>query len=330
MCSVEASRFETLLTMRVWGKRSSIAALTALVAPMAILLPSAAHAATGGHNPPRPAPCSAGFVALTFDDGPSRTVTPGLVRTLVEKKVPATFFMIGSRIKTAPGAGRLVQDSGFKIGNHTWDHPQLPQLSDAAIMHEMRSTTREMHADHIVPSNLMRPPYGAITPRVRHDMRELHLVPVLWTIDSRDWAGGDSAQIAGRILGALRPHQQNIVLQHDGVNNSPASVGAVPEVIRVARHRGFCFTHLDEHGAMAHVAGPAPTPPTPPAPPVPTPTPAPSARTWAPRTQPSVDTTGAPLLDSWFAAPVIEEQYRTETTFRVLFGSPTGLVFPGR
>ncbi len=313
--------------MRVWGKRSSIAALTALVAPMAILLPTAAHAAAGGHKPP--APCSAGFVALTFDDGPSRTVTPGLVKILLEKKVPATFFMIGSRIKTAPGAGRLVQNSGFKIGNHTWDHPQLPQQSDAAIMHEMRSTAREMRADHLVPSNLMRPPYGAINARVRHDMRELHLVPVLWTIDSRDWAGGNSAQIAGRILGALRPHQQNIVLQHDGVNNSPASVGAVPEVVRVARHHGYCFTHLDEHGAMAHVDGPAPTPPVPPTPTIPSPTPAPSARTWVPRTQPSIDTSGAlQVIDSWLAAPVLEEQYRTETSFRVLFGSPSGLVVP--
>ncbi|MCW2855853.1 MAG: polysaccharide deacetylase [Marmoricola sp.] len=314
--------------MRVWGKRSMTAALTIVLAPCAVLVPAAAHASTGGQRPPVPAPCSAGLVALTFDDGPSKTVTPVLVKTLLAKKVPATFFMIGSRIRTAPAAGRLVQNSGFKIGNHTWDHPQLTMLSDDAVHRELQMTRREMLADHLVPSNLMRPPYGAINPRVRRDIRAFGLVPVLWTIDSRDWAGGGPAQIAGRVLSALRPHQTNIVLQHDGVTNSPASVAAVPEIVRVARRRGFCFTHLGEHGGMADTPGPPPTPPVP----APTTTSArmsASTEAWIPRTEPTLDTTGAPLtLDAWFSAPVIEEQFWSKSSFRVLFGSPSGVVVP--
>jgi peptidoglycan/xylan/chitin deacetylase (PgdA/CDA1 family) len=230
--------------------------VSAAAAPVASVLPNRVR-----KHHPLPAKCRAGLVALTFDDGPSSTVTPRLVKILTKRKVEATFFMVGSRIHTAPAAARLVQRSGFTIGNHTYTHAQLTHLSDARIRHQLRSTRREMREHGVTPSNLMRPPYGDISRRVRIDIRGLGLVPVLWTIDSRDWAGGTSQQIADRILGALRRHGTNVVLQHDGVTNSPNSVGAVPIVVRKARERGFCFTHIGPHGGPAvPVVAPKPPP----------------------------------------------------------------------
>lgn len=299
--------------------RLSTAAVGILLAPLAVLVPAAAHAAPVGQRPPHDKPCSAGLIALTFDDGPARAVTPVLVRTLLTQKVPATFFMVGSRIASAPAVAQLVQRSGFQIGNHTWDHAALTTLSDSAVRHELRSTRREMATDHLVPGDLMRPPYGAINPRVRQDIRGLGLVPVLWTIDSRDWAGGGARQIAGRVLSALRPHRDNIVLQHDGVRNSPASVAAVPEIVRDARRRGYCFTHLGAHGGVVDDGGkPDPTLP------VPGTEGPPSAR---PET--AFDPSLVPLpRAAWFVMPVIEQGFATGDTFRILFGSPSGLVVP--
>jgi peptidoglycan/xylan/chitin deacetylase (PgdA/CDA1 family) len=194
--------------------------------------------------------CSAGLVALTFDDGPVRGLTAQLVDILQARHVPATFFMVGSRVRTAPRVARLVARAGFTIGNHTWSHPQLTRLSDRAIRHEIRSTAHELRSNGIRPSTLMRPPYGAIDARVRADVHDLGLVPVLWNVDSADWKGGSTRQIAASILRQLRPHKSNIVLQHDGITNSPASVAAVPLVIRAARHRGYCFAGLGPHGRM--------------------------------------------------------------------------------
>lgn len=208
----------------------------------------ATSAPVSSRKPPRT--CSAGHVALTFDDGPSRTQTPRLVHLLLDRHVPATFFMVGSRIGGAADAGRLVARSGFVIGNHTWSHPQMPSLSDKQIRKELVDTGLAFRKAHIPHSQLMRPPYGAENARVLADIARLHLVPVLWTVDSRDWVGGNSQQIADRILAQLRPHRRNVVLQHDGINNSPASVAAVPIVIRKARQRGYCFADLDEAGRM--------------------------------------------------------------------------------
>ncbi len=82
------------------------------------------------------------------------------------------------------------------------------------------------------------------------------MVPVLWTIDTRDWAGGTPTSIASSVLRRLRPHRTNIVLQHDGVRRSPASVAAVPRIVSGARARGYCFARL---GADGLPAAPVPT-----------------------------------------------------------------------
>jgi peptidoglycan/xylan/chitin deacetylase (PgdA/CDA1 family) len=247
--------------MAVRGALASAALLTAgaLGAPVAAGLRPAAVPSTvppGAASVARPAPalaastppCTKGLVALTFDDGPARGLTAELVRILLDRHVPATFFMVGSRVHTAPRAARLVARSGFTIANHTWSHPHLTRLSDHDVRSEIRRTAHELRRNDIHPSTLMRPPYGDVNSRVRNDLRVLGLVPVLWTVDSNDWRGGSTRQIADSILRQLRPHRTNIVLQHDGVRNSPASVAAVPRVVRVARHRGYCFVALGPHG----------------------------------------------------------------------------------
>ncbi len=192
--------------------------------------------------------CSAGLVALTFDDGPSAAVTPGLVRLLEDRRVPATFFMVGERVAAAPATARLVSRHGFQVANHSYHHALMTSQSTAAVRGTLRSTATALRSAGAVPSGLMRPPYGGIDDRVRAAVRSVGLVPVLWDVDSRDWEGGSSAAITRSVLGQLRPHARNIVLQHDGVTNSPASVAAVPSIVRTARARGYCFTSLGPGG----------------------------------------------------------------------------------
>ncbi len=192
--------------------------------------------------------CSAGSVSLTFDDGPSATATPRLVGILRRLHAPATFFMVGERVASAPAAARLVGASGFLVANHSYRHQDMTTQTRARIRATLRGTDHRLRSTGLRPTPLMRPPYGAIDDRVRRAVHGVGLVPVLWDVDPRDWAGGSARTIADRVLAGLRPHQSNIVLQHDGVGNSPASIAAVPRIVRVARSRGYCFVALDEQG----------------------------------------------------------------------------------
>ena len=220
----------------------SLAALSAVVAFVIVVPSGAAEAA--------PRPCSAGLVALTFDDGPASELTPELLDVLTARHVPATFFMVGERISSAPGAAREVAARGFGVANHSYHHEQLTGLSDEAIRATVRGTRKAADDAGVPMTRLMRPPYGAMNGRVRSVLAGMGMVPVLWTVDPEDWRPGRSTEaIASSVLAQLRPHETNIVLQHDGVGNSPRSVAAVPQIIRVARARGYCFAPLGPRGS---------------------------------------------------------------------------------
>ena len=214
------------------------------------LLTAAAMAGTGGRpaagEPTARRGCT-GTVALTFDDGPAAGPTGRLVDILRRAHAPATFFMVGERVAATPALARRVERAGFLVGNHSWAHVDMTTQTSAQVAASLRVTETALRRAGVHPTDLMRPPYGALDAAALDGIRAAHLVPVLWTIDPRDWESGTAGQIAQRILGALRPGP-NIVLQHDGVGRSPISVDAVPMVISGARRRGYCLTALDEAG----------------------------------------------------------------------------------
>ncbi|MCR1781750.1 polysaccharide deacetylase family protein [Nocardioides carbamazepini] len=215
---------------------------------VALLGPALASPAVA--TPPEQAPRSdgcTGVVALTFDDGPARGTTRRLIRVLKRSEVPATFFMVGQRVAADPRAAREVERAGFLTANHSWSHRDMRTQSYREVRQSLRATRRAMKRAGLHPTDLMRPPYGALAPPARRAIRDAGYVPVMWSADSLDWKSGNAQQIARRILSELRPGR-NIVLQHDGVNRSPISVAAVSQVVRTAQRRGYCFTALNERG----------------------------------------------------------------------------------
>ena len=223
------------------ARAPSVLALALGLSGLALLGPPAAA------EQERAGRCRSGFVSLTFDDGPA-TPTARLVRILRGAGVPATFFMVGQRVAAAPRLARQVERAGLLVANHSWAHTDMTTQTSAQVAGTLRRTQAALRRAGTHPTRLMRPPYGALDDAARAGIRRAGFVPVLWTVDPRDWAGGTARQIANRILGGLRPNATNIVLQHDGVGHSPVSVDAVPMVIRGARSRGYCFTALDERG----------------------------------------------------------------------------------
>ena len=68
-------------------------------------------------------------VALTFDDGPSRKYTPKILEGLRERGILATFFLTGKNIEGNEELVSRIQDEGHLIGNHTYNHVCLNQIS---------------------------------------------------------------------------------------------------------------------------------------------------------------------------------------------------------
>jgi peptidoglycan/xylan/chitin deacetylase (PgdA/CDA1 family) len=81
---------------------------------------------------------------------------------------------------------------------------------------------------------LYRPPYGSTDAQVRAQEQQLHLLEVLWTVDSRDWAGAS----ADDIVAAVRTLQPGgIILMHDWPANT---IAAIPRIAEVLKEKGLC------------------------------------------------------------------------------------------
>jgi peptidoglycan-N-acetylglucosamine deacetylase len=179
-------------------------------------------------------------VALTFDDGPSPTYTPQILRVLHRDHVPATFFVIGELAQRYPSLVRAEIRSGMSVGNHSWDHPDSPPFVDLAaarVRSEITTTDAELArlGDH---ARLFRPPGGSFDPSLVAVTQAQGLRVVLWDVDPRDWAPGATARgIARAVLGSVEPGA--VVELHDGGGDRSATVAALPKIIRGIRKMGF-------------------------------------------------------------------------------------------
>jgi peptidoglycan/xylan/chitin deacetylase (PgdA/CDA1 family) len=190
---------------------------------------AADHAGGGGHG----RSCRNGYVGLTFDDGPSAT-TPQLLAALRENHLRATMFNQGNNALARPDYVRAEVRARMWIGNHTFTHPHLPQLGEPGTFMEISSTQWVLRDLIGREPTLFRPPYGETNAQVRADLQRIGLLEVLWTVDSRDWAGATAEQIAAAAH-TLQPG--GIILMHDW---PPATIQAIPLIARDLAARGLC------------------------------------------------------------------------------------------
>jgi peptidoglycan/xylan/chitin deacetylase (PgdA/CDA1 family) len=177
-------------------------------------------------------------VALTFDDGPNPTYTPEVLRVLRRMHVHATFFVIGYLVDAYPQLVRREHAMGMTIGNHTYNHPEVPpfgQLPPRLLDAEIALGSESLARVGIKPS-MLRPPAGgwsrAVVDAAARDGERV----VLWSVDPVDWEPGvTAAEVKQRVLSAIQPG--SIVDMHDGGGDRSATVQALPGIIRGIRHR---------------------------------------------------------------------------------------------
>src|ERR1700730_8573443 len=105
------------------------------------------------------------YIAMTFDDGPSATLTPKLLDILAAHHIKATFFVIGENVAQHPEVVARAAREGHEIGNHSWSHPNFGKMSDDGVRRQLQQTDDAIKSATGKRPTLMRPPYGSITAR---------------------------------------------------------------------------------------------------------------------------------------------------------------------
>ena len=145
---------------------------------------------------------------LTFDDGPSEEWTPKILNILEREKVPATFFVVGINAEqNIPILQREFKD-GFELGNHTFTHHNIADMSLQRAELEMKLTRLLIESITGHSTILFRAPYNADSePQTYEELapiersRSENYLTVNESIDPNDWAPGVSADsIVQRVI----------------------------------------------------------------------------------------------------------------------------------
>jgi cellulose synthase/poly-beta-1,6-N-acetylglucosamine synthase-like glycosyltransferase/peptidoglycan/xylan/chitin deacetylase (PgdA/CDA1 family)/spore germination protein YaaH len=195
-------------------------------------------------------------LAISFDDGPDPKWTPKILDILKEKNVKAAFFMIGEVAQDNIGLMRRVYAEGHEIGNHTFTHPNISEISPRQLeVVELNLTERLFGAELGVQPLYFRPPYSIDQEPDTNDeaapvdrIEKLGYIIVGDKIDTDDWdehprkSPQDIVQLIESQIAEMKDRpwtRGSIILMHDGGGDRSATVAALPVVIDSLRAQGY-------------------------------------------------------------------------------------------
>jgi peptidoglycan/xylan/chitin deacetylase (PgdA/CDA1 family) len=163
---------------------------TILIALIFVAIEAGNAPDTGRAEVIREGPRACKAVALTFDMCPVRQGSgydEPLVRTLIEKQIPATFFLSGRWVAKHDAEVRaLLAVPFFEVGTHGHVHAHLPELDDEQQRHEIMQPVTLLRSRYGHNTTLFRPPYGEYNEATIHLADVLGLRFILWNLVSGD------------------------------------------------------------------------------------------------------------------------------------------------
>ena len=189
-------------------------------------------------------------MALTFDDGPYPPYTGRLLDVLKEKKIHATFFLVGEQARLHPDLVRRMVDEGHTVGLHAFRHRDFLKLTEEEKEKDLQQGKEILQSITGKKPNYWRPPHGFRDSSVMKIAEEKQLQVVNWSVIPRDWTGIDKQEIYNRVMD--KAEDGAIVLLHDG--DSPlykasrqATVDAVGPLIDSLREKGYHLVSMEEY-----------------------------------------------------------------------------------
>lgn len=180
----------------------------------------------------------AGYVALTFDDGPSAH-TREIVDILREHQIGATFFFIGVHARQHPEAVRYAHEQQMSVGSHSWSHTDLKRKGPAELRHEITATNDYLTSLTGTPVTLLRPPYGHVSDQLVDIVTGEQMKIVLWNRDPRDWSVNNARDIINYVHNTQA--SGGIYVLHE----NERTVQALPEIIRHLKGNNMRFIVLE-------------------------------------------------------------------------------------
>lgn len=181
---------------------------------------------------------------LTFDEGYENGYTGIILDVLKEKGVKAAFFVTAPYVKENPDLIARMAREGHIIGNHTVNHPSMPDVKDdSALKNELFELDRLVYGVCRQHTRYLRPPKGEYSERTLALSKSFGYTNVFWSDAYVDWNNDISRERAHDTV-TKNFHPGEVLLLHAV---SKGNADALGDIIDTARRQGYEFKHLDDY-----------------------------------------------------------------------------------
>jgi peptidoglycan-N-acetylglucosamine deacetylase len=187
-------------------------------------------------------------IAITFDACSTKRkpqYDKRITEILIQTETPATFFLGGRWIeKEEPEVIELASNPLFELGNHSWDHPHMAQLSNQQIISQLSKTQEALFRATGRKGLYFRPPFGEYDERLLKIVDSLGLITIQYDLPSGD---PDIRMTKEKLINWVvrKTKSGSIIVMHvnkKGVNTAEA----LPEIISQLRKKGFQFVTITD------------------------------------------------------------------------------------
>lgn len=194
-------------------------------------------------------------VFLTFDDGPSQTVTPKVLDTLKSENIKATFFLLGSRVELEPDIVKREYEEGHYLASHGYSHVYSQiYASPQSVLDEYNkciSAIRNAIGQPEYNPHLFRYPggywggkYASVKKEALQLLEQNDILHIDWNALTSDAAGAKTTEeFISELDKTVPKHNSVVVLMHDA-GNKTATANALPTIIKYFRDQGFEFENF--------------------------------------------------------------------------------------
>lgn len=170
--------------------------------------------------------------------------TPQILDTLKSNNVKAAFFITGHYLNTQSDLVKRMIDEGHIVGNHTVNHPSMPDLTNDKLKEEITKLHMAVFEKFNYEMKYLRPPKGEFSQRTLELTKSLGYTTVMWSFAYDDWdenKQGREEYAKTKILS--NTHNGAVILLHA---NSKDNANILDEVIKEIQKQGYEFKTLDE------------------------------------------------------------------------------------
>ncbi|MGN1400398.1 MAG: polysaccharide deacetylase family protein [Bacillus sp. (in: firmicutes)] len=173
---------------------------------------------------------------------------PDMLSTLKKHKVKATFFLEGRWAKNNPDLAKTIAEEGHEIGNHSFTHPNMKNISGAAIRKELQDTNEVIKAVTGKTPTLFAPPSGAFREETVKIADEYKMDTIMWSVDTIDWQKPAPDVLTKRVLNKI--HNGAFVLMHPTDSTAKSLETLITEIKKKELHIKTVTDSLSEERIM--------------------------------------------------------------------------------